>query len=85
MSVCRICEHECHHGNGGKCHCGCLNCEHDIKDALQKLEKVFRSNEGCWVWTRFWLDGTLGGNMNLVKDLMGTFERMVWLENERLD
>ena len=40
MSVCRICEHECHHGNGGKCHCGCLNCEHDIKDALQKLERV---------------------------------------------
>ena len=40
MSVCRICEHECHHGNGGKCHCGCLNCEHDIKDALKKLKEI---------------------------------------------
>ena len=40
MALCRHCEHECHHGNGGKCHCGCLNCEHDVKDALQKLEEV---------------------------------------------
>ena len=40
MAICRICEHECHHGNGGKCHCGCLNCEHDIKDALDKLEEI---------------------------------------------
>ena len=38
MAGCRHCEHECHHGNGGKCHCGCLNCEHDVKDALQKLD-----------------------------------------------
>ena len=35
MAGCRHCEHECHHGNGGKCHCGCLNCEHDVKDAVQ--------------------------------------------------
>ena len=40
MALCRHCEHECHHGNGGKCHCGCLNCEHDVKDALEKLERV---------------------------------------------
>ena len=40
MALCRLCEHECHPGNGGKCHCGCLNCEHDVKDALQKLEEV---------------------------------------------
>ena len=40
MALCRHCEHECHHGNGGKCHCGCLNCEHDIKDALKKLKEV---------------------------------------------
>ena len=40
MSVCKNCDHECHHGNGGKCHCGCLNCEHDIKDALEKLEEI---------------------------------------------
>ena len=39
MALCRHCEHECHHGNGGKCHCGCLNCEHDVKEALQKLEQ----------------------------------------------
>ena len=40
MALCRHCEHECHHSNGGKCHCGCLNCEHDIKDALNKLDEV---------------------------------------------
>tara|TARA_R110002020_G_scaffold136751_1_gene305188 strand:- start:7 stop:195 length:189 start_codon:yes stop_codon:yes gene_type:complete len=40
MAGCRHCEHECHHGNGGKCHCGCLNCEHDIKEALNKLKEV---------------------------------------------
>ena len=40
MAICRHCEHECHHGNGGKCHCGCLNCEHDIKEALNKLKEV---------------------------------------------
>lgn len=40
MAVCKNCKHECHHGNGGKCHCGCLNCEHDIKDALDKLEEI---------------------------------------------
>jgi hypothetical protein len=45
MAGCRHCEHECHHGNGGKCHCGCLNCEHDVKDALQKLEESFRNQQ----------------------------------------
>ena len=40
MAVCKNCDHECHHGNGGTCHCGCLNCEHDIKDALDKLEEI---------------------------------------------
>ena len=40
MAICRHCEHECHHSNGGNCHCGCLNCEHDIKDALNKLDEV---------------------------------------------
>ena len=40
MAVCKNCDHECHHGNGGKCHCGWLNCEHDIKDALDKLEEI---------------------------------------------
>ena len=40
MAVCKNCDHECHHDNGGKCHCGCLNCEHDIKDALDKLEEI---------------------------------------------
>jgi len=42
MSTCRHCEHECHHSNGGKCHCGCLNCEHDIKEALNKLDEVLK-------------------------------------------
>ena len=42
MSICRHCEHECHHGNGGKCHCGCLNCEHHIKEALNKLDEVLK-------------------------------------------
>ena len=40
MALCRHCKHECHHGNSGKCHCGCLNCEHDIKEALNKLDEV---------------------------------------------
>ena len=40
MALCRHCEHECHHENGGKCHCGCLNCEHNIKEALDKLKEV---------------------------------------------
>ena len=35
------CEHECHHSNGGKCaSCDCLNCEHDIQEAVDKLEGV---------------------------------------------
>ena len=42
MATCRHCEHECHHSNGGTCHCGCLNCEHDIKDALDKLDEVLK-------------------------------------------
>jgi hypothetical protein len=42
MATCRSCEHECHHSNGGKCHCGCLNCEHDIKEALNKLDEVLK-------------------------------------------
>tara|TARA_R100000908_G_C3720205_1_gene123281 strand:+ start:748 stop:924 length:177 start_codon:yes stop_codon:yes gene_type:complete len=40
MSICKNCEHECHHSNGGSCHCGCNNCEHNIKEALEKLEEV---------------------------------------------
>ena len=41
MPLCKNCEHNCHHSNSGKCaSCDCLNCEHDIKDALIELEKV---------------------------------------------
>jgi hypothetical protein len=40
MSICKNCNHGCHHSNGGSCHCGCLNCEHDIKEALEKLDEV---------------------------------------------
>ena len=41
MPLCKNCDHNCHHSNGGKCSsCDCINCEHDIKDALTKLEEV---------------------------------------------
>ena len=42
MATCKNCEHECHHSDSGTCHCGCHNCEHDIKEALQKLEKALK-------------------------------------------
>ena len=43
MSLCINCEHECHHGDGGKCtSCACLNCEHDIQEALDKLQEVIK-------------------------------------------
>jgi len=43
MSLCINCEHECHHGDGGKCSsCTCLNCEHDIQEALDKLQEVIK-------------------------------------------
>ena len=46
MSLCRHCEHACHHGNGGKCaSCDCLNCEHDIQEAVDKLEEVLQAEE----------------------------------------
>jgi hypothetical protein len=46
MSLCIHCEHECHHGDGGKCSsCNCLNCEHDIQEAVNKLEKVLKTEE----------------------------------------
>jgi hypothetical protein len=46
MTICKNCEHECHHTNGESCHCGCANCEHDIQDAMDKLTKVLTINEG---------------------------------------
>ena len=43
MSLCIHCGHGCHHGNGGKCaSCACLNCEHDIQEAVNKLEEVLK-------------------------------------------
>ncbi len=40
------CEHACHHSNGGKCaSCDCLNCEHDIQEAVDKLEEVLQAEE----------------------------------------
>ena len=46
MPLCIHCEHECHHSNGGKCaSCDCLNCEHDIQEAVDKLEEVLQAEE----------------------------------------
>ena len=46
MSLCIHCEHECYHSNGGKCaSCDCLNCEHDIQEAVDKLEEVLDADE----------------------------------------
>ena len=43
MSLCKNCDHNCHHSDGGKCaSCDCLNCEHDIKEALEKLQEVIK-------------------------------------------
>ena len=46
MPLCIHCEHGCHHGDGGKCaSCDCLNCEHDIQEAVDKLEEVLKADE----------------------------------------
>ena len=46
MPLCIHCEHGCHHGDGGKCaSCDCLNCEHDIQEAVDKLEEVLKAEE----------------------------------------
>ena len=43
MSLCKNCEHDCHHSDSGKCaSCDCLNCEHNIEEALEKLEEVLQ-------------------------------------------
>ena len=43
MPLCKNWEHNCHHSNGGKCaSCDCLNCEHNIEEALEKLEEVLQ-------------------------------------------
>ena len=43
MSLCKNCDHNCHHSDGGKCSsCDCKNCEHDIKEALEKLQEVIK-------------------------------------------
>ena len=43
MSLCIHCGHGCHHGDGGKCSsCTCLNCEHNIEEALEKLQEVLK-------------------------------------------
>ena len=42
MSLCRNCDHNCHH-SGGKCaSCDCKNCEHSIEEALEKLQEVMK-------------------------------------------
>ena len=43
MSLCKNCEHGCHHSDSGKCaSCDCLNCEHDIEEAFEKLQEVIK-------------------------------------------
>ena len=43
MSLCKNCDHNCHHNNSGKCaSCDCLNCEHGIEEALEKLQEVIK-------------------------------------------
>ena len=43
MSLCKNCEHDCHHSDSGKCaSCTCANCEHDIGEALEKLQEVIK-------------------------------------------
>ena len=43
MSLCKNCDHNCHHSDSGKCaSCDCLNCEHNIEEALEKLEEVLQ-------------------------------------------
>jgi len=62
MSICKNCGHDCHHSNGGSCHCGCANCEHDIQDAMDKLTKVLTINEGYEYDVLFEPDFTLTEN-----------------------
>ena len=41
MSLCKNCDHNCHHSD--KClSCDCLNCEHGIEEALEKLQEVIK-------------------------------------------
>ena len=44
MSLCKNCDHNCHHSNNGKrASCDCFNCEHDIEEALE--EGYFKTND----------------------------------------
>ena len=46
MSICKNCDHNCHHSDSGKCaSCDCLNCEHDIQEAVNKLEEVLKTKK----------------------------------------
>ena len=41
--TCKNCEHGCHCFNGGSCtSCDCKNCDHDIEEALEKLQEVIK-------------------------------------------
>ena len=43
MSICKNCDHNCHHSDSGKCaSCDCKNCEHNIEEALEKLQEVVK-------------------------------------------
>jgi len=44
------------------CHCSCVNCEHDIQEAIDKLNKVLKINEGYEYDVLFEPDFTLTEN-----------------------
>ena len=45
MSTCKNCGHACHHSDSETCHCGCHNCEHDIKEAFKKYKEALKSKK----------------------------------------
>ena len=72
MSICKNCHHECHHSNNGLCHCGCDNCEHDVQEAINKLNKVLTINGDLELEVEFFPDFNITEHqevkMKLLKD-----------------
>jgi len=56
---CKNCEHDCHHHDGGSCHCGCVDCQHNIQEAINKLNKVLTINGDSKIEVVFEPDFTL--------------------------
>ncbi len=59
MTICKNCGHDCHHSNGGSCHCGCANCVHDVQEAIDKLNKVLTINGDVELEVEFFPDFNL--------------------------